>query len=120
MAHAELDRTARIVGPGVRRVGCGGGWWQDETDPGVRGIDQFLSEQSALGQGLGTKLVSALVDLLFSDPEVTKVQADPDPLNTRAIRCDEKAGFNTVRTVVTPDGPALYMTILRETGSCRR
>src|SRR5688572_22807476 len=25
-------------------LGCGGGWWEKETDPGVRGIDQFLCD----------------------------------------------------------------------------
>ena len=24
-------------------LGSGGGWWEDETDPGTRGIDQFLT-----------------------------------------------------------------------------
>ena len=45
------------------------------------------------GQGLETKLVRALVELLFNDPEVTKIQTDPSPSNLRAIRCYEKAGF---------------------------
>ena len=90
-------------------LGSGGGWWEDEIDPGVRGIDQFLSEASMLGQGLGASLVIALVELLFRDPAVTKIQTDPDPTNLRAIRCYEKAGFKAVRTVATPDGPALYM-----------
>ena len=37
-----------------------------KTDPaGVRGIDQSLANASQLG-GLGTKLVRALVELLFS------------------------------------------------------
>ena len=39
---------------------------------GVRGIDQSLANASQLGKGLGTKLVRALVELLFNDPEVTK------------------------------------------------
>ena len=90
-------------------LGSGGGWWQSETDPGVRGIDQFLAEERALGKGLGTRLVTALVEMLFRDPEVTKIQTDPDPTNVRAIRCYEKAGFKAVQTIVTPDGPALYM-----------
>ena len=34
----------------------------------------------------------ALVELLFNDPEVTKIQTDPSPSNLRAIRCYEKAG----------------------------
>lgn len=90
-------------------LGSGGGWWEDETDPGARGIDQFLSEASMLGQGLGTSLVMALLELLFRDSAVTKVQTDPDPTNLRAIRCYEKAGFRSVRTILTPDGLALYM-----------
>lgn len=90
-------------------LGSGGGWWQDETDPGVRGIDQSMADRDLLGRGLGTRLVTALVDLLFTDPRVTKVQTDPAPHNLRAIRCYEKAGFRKVERIITPDGPAIYM-----------
>ncbi len=90
-------------------LGCGGGWWEDETDPGVRGIDQSLAQPKLLGKGLGTKLVTSLVELLFRDREVTKIQTDPTPNNARAIRCYEKAGFRRAKTIVTPDGPAIYM-----------
>ena len=38
-------------------MGSGGGWWTDETDPGVRGIDQFLANADQLGQGLGTAMI---------------------------------------------------------------
>ena len=38
-------------------LGSGDGWWEEETDPGVRGIDQSLANASQLGKGLGTKLV---------------------------------------------------------------
>ena len=90
-------------------LGCGDGWWEDETDPGVRGIDQFLGDGSKLGQGLGTRMISAFIRKLFEDPAVTKVQTDPDPTNARAIRCYEKAGFRRVGKVSTPDGTALLM-----------
>ena len=90
-------------------LGAGAGWWEEETDPGVRGVDQSLADPTQLGKGLGTKLVVALVDLLFADPQVTKIQTDPSPKNLRAIRCYEKAGFRRMKTIVTPDGPALYM-----------
>ena len=72
---------------------AGTGWWEEETDPGARGIDQSLANASQLGKGLGTKLVRALVELLFNDPEVTKIQTDLSPSNLRAIRCYEKAGL---------------------------
>lgn len=90
-------------------MGSGDGWWEDITDPGVRGIDQSLANQDHLGKGLGTQLVQALVARLFSDPAVTAVQTDPAPHNARAIRCYEKAGFRRVKQIDTPDGPALYM-----------
>ena len=89
--------------------GVGGGWWEEETDPGVRGIDQFLCDAQTLGQGLGTRMVTAFVTLLFSDPAVTRIQTDPDPENTRAIRCYEKSGFHAVKRIITPDGQALLM-----------
>lgn len=95
-------------------LGSGDGWWEDETDPGVRGIDQSLANPAQLGKGLGTKLVSALVELLFSDPRVTKIQTDPAPNNHRAIRCYEKAGFAQEKIITTPDGPAVYMVRTRQ------
>ena len=65
---------------------------------GVRGIDQSLANASQLGKGLQEpSLVRALVELLFNDPEVTKIQTDPSPSNLRAIRCYEKAGFERAR-----------------------
>ncbi|HHK7940953.1 TPA: AacA4 family aminoglycoside N(6')-acetyltransferase [Serratia marcescens] len=95
-------------------LGSGDGWWEDETDPGVRGIDQSLANPAQLNKGLGTKLVRALVDRLFSDPSVTKIQTDPAPGNLRAIRCYEKAGFAQERAITTPDGPAVYMVQSRQ------
>ena len=90
------------------------GWWEDETDPGVRGIDQSLANPEQLSKGLGTQLVRALVELLFTNPAVTKIQTDPSPTNLRAIRCYEKAGFVQEGTITTPDGPAIYMVQTRQ------
>jgi RimJ/RimL family protein N-acetyltransferase len=87
----------------------GDGWWPDETDPGVLGIDQFLADGSRLNQGIGTAMVRAFVARLFGDSRTTRVQTDPSPTNVRAIRCYEKAGFRRWREVETPDGRALLM-----------
>lgn len=95
-------------------LGSGEGWWEGETDPGVRGIDQFLANAADLNKGLGTALVRALVSHLFADPSVTRIQTDPSPDNLRAIRCYEKAGFVQHGVVTTPDGPATYMVQTRE------
>ena len=64
---------------------------EEETDPSTRNRP-VTGECITTGKGLGTKLVRALVELLFNDPEVTKIQTDPSPSNLRAIRCYEKAG----------------------------
>lgn len=94
-------------------LGSGDGWWEQETDPGARGIDQFLSNAGQLGQGLGSAMVAAFSDLLLADPDVTKVQTDPSPDNPRAIGCYRRAGFESTGVVDTPDGPALLMIKLR-------
>ena len=94
--------------------GSGDGWWEDETDAGARGIDQFLADAARLNQGLGTAMIKAFVDRLFQDPRVSKVQTDPSPENARAIRCYRKVGFKDVGEVMTPDGPALLMRCERE------
>jgi len=99
--------------------GCGEGWWENETDPSVRGIDQFLCDGGKLGQGIGTRMIAAFVRQLFEDPGVTKVHTDPDPTNARAIRCYEKAGFRPVGKIATPDGPALLMVIERRIAEAR-
>ena len=90
-------------------MGSGEGWWEDETDPGARGIDQFLANAEQLGQGFGSAMVRAFVEQLFKDPSVTTVQTDPSPENERAIRCYRRAGFVVLRKISTPDGPALLM-----------
>ena len=95
-------------------LGSGEGWWENETDPGVRGIDQLLAHPDQLNQGLGTQLVRALVERLFADLAVTKLQTDPAPNNRRAIRCYEKAGFVQQGLITTPDGPAVYMVQTRQ------
>lgn len=94
--------------------GSGDGWWEDETDAGARGIDQFLADAARLNQGLGTAMIKAFVDRLFQDTAVSKVQTDPSPENARAIRCYRKVGFKSVGEVMTPDGPALLMLCERE------
>ena len=53
-------------------LGSGEGWWEQETDPGTRGIDQFLANAEQLGRGLGSAMVNAFVERLFEDPAVTK------------------------------------------------
>jgi RimJ/RimL family protein N-acetyltransferase len=91
------------------------GWWLDEHDLGVRGVDVLLADGDRLGQGLGSAMIGAFVDRLFEDPAVTRVQADPSPDNARAIRCYARVGFRPWGEVETPDGRALLMYVDRKT-----
>lgn len=106
---AELDGEPFAYAQSYVVMGSGGGWWEDETDPGARGIDQSIGDPALLNQGLGTRLVQAMVAKLFADPRVSKIQTDPSPKNVRAIRCYEKAGFRQIKEVITPDGPVMLM-----------
>ncbi|MEA2724399.1 MAG: aminoglycoside 6-N-acetyltransferase Ib [Gemmatimonadales bacterium] len=98
----------------------GEGWWPDEQDPGVRGIDQFLAHAEQLGRGVGTAMVRAFVQRLFADPAVTRIQTDPSPSNPRAVRCYEKAGFRPLGEIDTPDGRALLMVCDRPISAVSR
>ena len=111
---ALLDGRPFAYAQSYVALGSGDGWWEEVTDPGVRGIDQSIADETLLGQGLGTRVVRALVQRLLRDPAVTTVQTDPAPDNARAIRCYEKAGFRRVKDIVTPDGPATYMLCGRQ------
>ncbi|MGH7766286.1 MAG: GNAT family N-acetyltransferase [Candidatus Binatia bacterium] len=114
---ACLNRTpVGFIQSYVAIVEQASGWWTQETDPGVVGIDQFLADAENLGKGIGTVMVVQFAELLFQDPRVTKIQTDPAPANLRAIRCYEKAGFRKVGIVDTPDGAALLMVIERRNG----
>jgi aminoglycoside 6'-N-acetyltransferase Ib len=117
-----MDATGRFQGyialEGSREIGyiqsyvvkdCGDGWWEDEQDPGARGIDQFLAHADQLGRGLGTAMIRAFITRLFENLTVTHIQTDPDPGNARAIRCYEKVGFRALKDVDTPGGRALLM-----------
>ena len=95
-------------------LGSGDGWWEEETDPGVRGIDQSLANASQLGKGLGTKLVRALVELLFNDPEVTRSKRTRRRATCERSDATRKRGFERQGTVTTPDGPAVYMVQTRQ------
>ena len=75
---------------------------------GTRGLDQFIGAADMLGSGHGSAFIRAFTDQLFARG-VPRMVIDPSPDNPRAIRAYEKAGFEKVGMVDTPDGPALLM-----------
>jgi aminoglycoside 6'-N-acetyltransferase len=75
---------------------------------GTRGIDQFIGEPDMIDRGHGSAFIRAFVDDKIRSG-APRMVTDPDPANARAIRAYEKAGFEKVRLVDTPDGTALLM-----------
>lgn len=69
------------------------GYFQYWREPGFAGVDQFLAEPSRLGQGLGTRALTAFLAHLVGLGIGERVSVDPHPSNTAAIRCYEKCGF---------------------------
>ena len=75
---------------------------------GTRGIDQFIGESDMIGRGHGSAFIRQFVDRQLRQG-LPRIVTDPDPLNLRAVRAYEKAGFVRDRMVETPDGPSLLM-----------
>jgi aminoglycoside 6'-N-acetyltransferase len=75
---------------------------------GTRGIDQFIGEVDMVGCGHGSAFIRTFTDRLLATG-TPRVITDPDPVNRRAIRAYEKAGFHKTHEVDTPDGRALLM-----------
>ena len=79
-----------------------------EQPNGTRGIDLFIGEPGMIERGHGSGLIRSFVDDRLAEG-LPRMVTDPDPENPRAIRAYEKAGFEKVRLVDTPDGTALLM-----------
>ena len=79
-----------------------------EQPSGTRAVDQFIGELDMIDCGHGSAFLRAFIDGLIA-AGTPRVITDPDPMNTRAIRAYEKAGFRATEVVDTRSGPALLM-----------
>ncbi len=67
------------------------------------GIDLLIGEPKSCGRGLGPKLISLGVNLIWERyPEIQRAMAGPSWRNARSTRAFEKAGFVPVRRVAVP------------------
>ena len=62
----------------------------------IYGMDQFIGEVSYWNKGIGTKLVSSVVEFLIREKGAGRIVMDPRMQNDRAIYCYEKCGFTKV------------------------
>jgi GNAT superfamily N-acetyltransferase len=77
-------------------LGSGGGWWEDETDPGVLGIDQSLANPDQLGMGLGTKLVRALVKVKRKDENLVSMGRVAFPTHIKSSSAASSEGSDSL------------------------
>jgi aminoglycoside 6'-N-acetyltransferase len=89
-------------------------WGENPQGPGTFGIDQFIGDPQMIGFGHGTNFIKAFVAELKTQDEVKRIIADPAPDNVPAIRCFSQVGFRKEKEIVTPDGPALLMSITKD------
>lgn len=78
--------------------------------PRSRGIDQFIGDPDLIGCGHGPAFLRAHAQALFACGAPV-LGTDPHPLNARAIRAYEKAGFVRGAERMTEWGPCLLMTL---------
>ena len=63
----------------------------------VYGTDQFIGEIEYWNRGIGTLLVTSMIQFLMEHKNANRIVMDPQTRNTRAIKCYEKCGFKKVK-----------------------
>lgn len=73
------------------------GYSGSDTDCRTFATDQFIGEPDYWNKGIGTKLMTSMVEYLMSQRQADRIVMDPQAWNERAIACYEKCGFRKVR-----------------------
>jgi RimJ/RimL family protein N-acetyltransferase len=74
-----------------------------EAEPQSAGIDLTIGEGDLLARGIGSAAIRQFVrEVVFADPAITAVFADPEEANPRSVGAFMKAGFHVVRTTTSP------------------
>jgi aminoglycoside 6'-N-acetyltransferase len=67
-------------------------YWGD-IEPGLRAIDIWIGPPEWLGRGVGTQMMTRMIDRCFAEAGVTAVIIDPLNSNTAAQRFYRRLGF---------------------------
>jgi RimJ/RimL family protein N-acetyltransferase len=90
----------------------GDGWWEG-VDSNTVGFDLYIGNTNYLGKGYGKAVLKNFIEMLFKDPDVKRIIADPTPTNEKIINLLKKLGFASTGIIQTPDGEALFMELKR-------
>ena len=69
----------------------------------IYGTDQFIGERNYWNKGIGTLLVTSMINFLIEDKKADYVVMDPQARNVRAIACYEKCGLKKVKILPKHD-----------------
>ncbi|MCA3698920.1 MAG: acetyltransferase [Brevundimonas sp.] len=64
-----------------------------EIEPNLRAIDIWIGPPEWLGRGVGTAMMTQMIDRCFGEPGVEAIVIDPLASNTAAIRFYQRLGF---------------------------
>jgi aminoglycoside 6'-N-acetyltransferase len=64
-----------------------------EIEPNLRAIDIWIGPAHWLNRGVGTQMMSQMIDRCFAEPVVEAIIIDPLASNTAAIRFYQRLGF---------------------------
>ncbi len=64
---------------------------------GDYGLDQFIGDSDYWNKGIGTLIISSLVNYLITQKGINRLVMDPMTSNGRAIKCYEKCGLKKVK-----------------------
>jgi aminoglycoside 6'-N-acetyltransferase len=76
------------------------------------GLDLAIGDVSAIGRGVGTRVIVTFVRRVFDEPDIAAIVCDPEEANRRSVRAFARAGFTTERVCVL-DGEATPRRIVR-------
>lgn len=82
--------------------------WLMEFPSDTIGVDLSIGDPGRLSQGIGSAALAAFVRMLRQQGHANII-IDPDPVNERAVRAYEKAGFRKAMLAQSHDGPVLLM-----------
>ena len=82
--------------------------WFERKDPDRASYDLgiYLNRNDLFGKGIGALVLKSAMDTILSEKDVQELCLDVRKENTRAIRCYEKLGFETIHQgeKATPSG----------------
>jgi aminoglycoside 6'-N-acetyltransferase len=85
-----------------------------EIERNLRAIDIWIGEETDLGRGHGTQMMTLALDQCFVDPAVKAVLIDPLASNIRAHRFYERLGFVVVERRTFGSDDCLVYRLTRE------